>query len=252
MNTRFMKIEYPDRTNPCDQDEEFIHLCSGNGKEKIRIHDYDRFYTVPGLYEEVVYNKLKCDSPRVITDLLKEEIQKNRSENHESLRVLDFGAGNGIVGEHLKESLDCDAVVGIDIIEEAKQAAERDRPDLYDDYYVMDLSSPVNAEEKSLSKWQFNALVTVAALGFGDIPTQAFVNAYNMVDEGSWVAFNIKDTFLRNDDNTGYAETIHKLVSEGLKVYRKHRYRHRFSISGEQLHYYAIIGRKENAFLPVV
>ena len=248
----YLDIKYPDRTNPCDQDEEFIHLCTRSGKEKIRIHDYDRFYTVPGLYEEVVYNKLECDSPRVITDLLKEEIKKNGAENHGSLRVLDFGAGNGIVGEHLKDSLDCQTVVGVDIIEEARQAAKRDRPDLYDDYYVMDLSSPTKADEKSISKWQFNALVTVAALGFGDIPTQAFINAYNMVDEGSWVAFNIRDKFLKEDDDTGYAETIHKMVSESLNVYRQHHYCHRLSMSGEPIHYYAIIGRKETAFSPAV
>jgi SAM-dependent methyltransferase len=230
-----------------EQNEEWFHLVTEDGQEKIRIHDYDRVYDVPGLYEEVVYNKLQCDSPKVITGLLKETIER-QGEGDTPLRVLDFGAGNGIVGEYLQEVVDTETIVGVDIIDEAKKAVKRDRPEIYDDYYVMDLSQPNDKEKQDLDRWNFNALVTVAALGFGDIPTQAFINAFNMVEDQSWVVFNIKDRFLSDDDDTGYNEVLQEMISQSLHVYRKHHYCHRLSMAGEPLHYYAIVGRKEKGF----
>jgi len=247
MRTCDIQVAYPGRACAVEQDEEYFELVTDEGKERIRIHEYDRVYDVPGLYEEVVYNKLRCDSPQVITGLLKDTLQQHAG--HENpLRVLDFGAGNGIVGECLQDALDTETIVGVDIIEEAKNAVQRDRPDIYDDYFVMDLSQPDEQDCKRLNLCNFNALVTVAALGFGDIPTQAFINAFNLVENNSWVVFNIKDRFFSEDDDTGYNEMLQRMIGNSLKVYRKHHYRHRFSMSGEPLHYYAIVGRKENDF----
>jgi hypothetical protein len=242
-----LQIEYPSKACLLEQNEEWFNLVTGNGQERIRIHDYDRVYDVPGLYEEVVYNKLRCDSPQVITGLLKETMQKH-GESGASLRVLDFGAGNGMVGECLQAAFDTAAIVGVDIIDEAKKAVERDRPEIYADYYVMDLSQPDKAEKQSLCSWNFNALVTVAALGFGDIPTQAFINAFNIVENNSWIVFNIKDRFLSDADDTGYGETLQDMIGQSLKVYEKHHYCHRLSMAGEPLHYYAVIGRKDKDF----
>lgn len=247
MTTCDLQIEYPDNSCMMDQDEEFFHLITETGQQRIRIHEYDRVYDVPGLYEEVVYNRLQCDSPNVITDLLKEALQKHGNSN-EPLRVLDFGAGNGIVGECLRETVNTEAIVGIDIIEEAKKAVKRDRPEIYDDYYVMDLSQPKNHDNQKLSKWNFNALVTVAALGFGDIPTQAFINAFNTVEDNSWVVFNIKDRFFSEDDDTGYNEMLQDMIGNNLKVVKKHHYCHRLSMAGDPLYYYAVVGRKEDDF----
>jgi hypothetical protein len=247
MITCNVQIEYPDKSCILDQDEEFIRLISEDGKEKIRIHEYDRVYNVPGLYEEVVYNRLQCDSPRVITELLLESIQKHDGSD-ESLRILDFGAGNGIVGECLQEAVEPQSIVGIDIIEEAKKAVKRDRPEIYDEYYVMDLSQPDSRDQQQLAGWNFNALVTVAALGFGDIPTQAFINAFNIVEDNSWVVFNIKDRFFSEDDDSGYNQMLQEMIGNNLKVYKKHHYCHRLSMAGEPLYYYAVIGRKEDNF----
>jgi hypothetical protein len=230
-----------------EQNEEYFDLLTDEGRERIRIHEYDRVYDVPGLYEEVVYNKLQCDSPQVITDLLKTSMQVYHDMN-EPLRVLDFGAGNGIVGECLQEAVPTESIVGVDIIEEAKKAVQRDRPDIYDDYYVMDLSEVDEGDKQKLNRWNFNALVTVAALGFGDIPTQAFVNAFTLIDNNSWVVFNIKDRFFSADDETGYSDMLQQMIGNSLNVVKKHHYCHRLSMAGKPLHYYAIVGRKENDF----
>lgn len=247
MGSYNLQIEYPSKECMLEQNEEWFHLMTEDGQECIRIHEYDRVYDVPGLYEEVVYNKLQCDSPQVITGLLKETMEKY-GEGDASLRVLDFGAGNGIVGECLQETIDTETIVGIDIIDEAKKAVKRDRPEIYDGYYVMDLSQPDDKDTQTLERWNFNALVTVAALGFGDIPAQAFINAFNIVENNSWVVFNIKDRFLSDTDDTGYSEMMQKMFGQSLNVYRKHHYCHRLSMAGDPLHYYAIVGRKEKDF----
>lgn len=247
MSNNKLQVAYPGKECMVEQNEEYFDLVTDNGRERILIHEYERVYDVPGLYEEVVYNKLQCDSPQVITSLLKDSMQKHGS-TRKSLRVLDFGAGNGIVGECLQEAVETESIVGVDIIEEAKRAVQRDRPDIYDDYYVMDLSDVDEGDKQKLDRWNFNALVTVAALGFGDIPTQAFVNAFNLIENNSWVVFNIKDRFFSEDDETGYNEILQQMIGNSLKVIKKHPYCHRLSMAGEPLHYYAIVGRKENDF----
>jgi SAM-dependent methyltransferase len=237
------KVKYPEKGCRRDQDEEWITLVSEGRTEKIRLHDYEKLYSVPGLYEEVVYDKLQCNSPQVVCSMLKEEIEKTK-EQAARLRVLDFGAGNGIVGECLDKEIGCDAIVGVDIVEEALEATSRDRPGLYDDYYVMDLSKLNDHKEKQLAKWDFNALVTVAALGYNHIPTHAFLNVYNLLDDGAWVAFNIKDRFLSEEDSSGYREILLAMMGDSLTILQERCYCHRLSLSGEQLDYCAIVGRK--------
>ena len=51
-------------------------------------------------------------------------------------------------------------------------------------------------------------------------------------------------------DDTGFSRMIRELIfSEYLDVYHIERYRHRFSIEGKPLYYFAIAGRK-NADVP--
>jgi predicted TPR repeat methyltransferase len=241
MQLHDFKISFPENADRLDQDEEWILLRSEGQQKKIRLHDYGEIYNVPGLYEEVVYTRLKCDSPRVISSMLKKELE---ASDRETLRVLDFGAGNGMAGECLEEKIPCETLVGIDIIPEAVSAASRDRPGLYDDYYVMDLCELGKDEADLLSKWKFNTLVTIAALGYGDIPSRAFVNAFNLLEDGAWIAFNIKDRFLIEEDGSGFKETLDTMFDHCLQILQYERYCHRFSMSGEPLHYVAIVGRK--------
>jgi predicted TPR repeat methyltransferase len=245
MNCEKFKIRYPEKECTLDQDEEWVTIVAQDSTEKIKLHDYEKFYEIPGLYEKVIYDKLKCDSHRVICELLNTEIEK-AVFNKNKLRVLDFGAGNGVVGECLDKVVGCQILVGFDIIQQARDAVERDRPKLYDQYYVMDISQMDECKQKILNEWNFNALVTVGALGYGDIPPQAFINAFNTIEDRGWIAFNIKDRFLNGDDDTGYKDTLKAMMGDCLEVLQKKRYCHRLSLSGESLYYYAIIGRKVN------
>ena len=237
-----VEVVIPEECRKLDQNEEWIEIVIDGKAERVRLHDYGRFYEIPGFYDQF-YQDLQCRSPQVVCEALKQQIHR-WGENRNPLRVLDFGAGNGQVGERLSRELNCRKLVGLDIIPEARAAAMRDRPDIYDEYYVMDLANLSEISHKNLTQWNFNTLVTVAALGFGDIGAQAFANACNLMPDGAWVAFNIKDRFLTDTDESGFSQTIEILMEDGFELLESRRYRHRFSLAGEPLHYHVIVGRK--------
>jgi predicted TPR repeat methyltransferase len=241
-----VEIVIPEECRKLDQNEEWIQIAVDGKIQKVRLHDYGRFYEIPGLYDQF-YGTLSCQSPEVVCRALKEQMVKH-GEDCKPLRALDFGAGNGQVGERLSKELGCATLVGLDILPEARAAALRERPDVYDDYYVMDLADPDDQARDTLAQWNFNTLVTVAALGFGDIGTRAFANAYNLMSDGAWVAFNIKDRFLSDTDESGFSETIEQLIENGFELLESHRYCHRFSLAGAPLHYHVMVGRKHGRF----
>ena len=243
------RIQFPpsDVRELC-QDEVYFYLMEGDSKEKIRLHDYHRIFEVPGLYEQVVYERLKCQSPATVVDVLRYSVSQCQRHLNE-LRVLDLGAGNGMVGEELKKQ-GVSRLIGVDIIPEARAATERDRPGIYDAYYVMDFCSLSDNERDELKSWSVDCLISVAALGFGDIPAEAFLEAFNMVGKEGFVAFNVKETFLDRRDDSGFSQLVRELIfSEYLDLDHLQRYRHRFSVEGEPLYYFALGGRK-NADVP--
>jgi len=244
------RIQFPpENSTRLAQSEVIFHLVENDKRHQLRFHDYDELYKRPGLYEQVFYERLQCNSPVKVAEILEETLTAN-SEQIFGLRVLDLGAGNGIMGEELKKHGVC-RLVGADIIPEARDAAWRDRPDVYDDYVVADFSDLTGAQREELESWRFNALTVVAALGFADIPVEAFVPALNLVEDGGWVAFNIKETFLQESDNSGFSAFIRKLIfSEYLEVHHLERYRHRLSMEGQPLYYYAMVARKKKDVPP--
>ena len=87
--------------------------------------------------------------------------------------------------------------------------------------------------------------MTTAALGFDDIPPEAFSEAYGIAAEGAWIAFNIKADFLEEDEESGFRGLIRRIVRDGaLEVLATRRSIHRLSIAGEPLEYMAVVGRK--------
>lgn len=73
---------------------------------------------------------------------------------------------------------------------------------------------------------ELNLLTSVAALGFGDIPPEAFRAAYNLVADGGWVAFTLKDGFYTEGDVSGYHAMLRRATTEGaLELTAEERYR---------------------------
>jgi SAM-dependent methyltransferase len=234
-----------DASATADQDEEWCEVEQDGRTRRIRFHDYDAIYSIPGLYESLIYEQLRCESPRVIARLLASELER-RDADPADLRVLDLGAGNGIVGEELA-AIGAGHLVGVDIIESAAEAAERDRPDVYDDYVVADVTDPRSRER--LDSHDLNAMTCVAALGFGDIPPEAFCEALRRINTPGLVAYTIKEKFLGEEDPSGFSDLVARLDEEGsLVTLAQERYQHRLSWTGKPLYYYAVVAEKRVDF----
>ncbi len=243
MTPASFSIELPDAP-PRPQDEETVVVRLEDGREEeIRLHEYARMYSTPGLYESVVQDLLESRSPQHVSAMMADEWRRLGHRLNE-LRVLDVGAGNGVVGELLaKEGVDF--LVGLDNIPEAEAAAERDRPGIYSAYLTADLTALGSAEREQLVSYGFNGLTCVGALGFGDIPPEAFAQALNLTGDGSLIGFTIKEDFLQDGAKEGFAGFIQSLVDRGrLEVLRRERFRHRRAVTGESLYYVAVVGLK--------
>lgn len=226
-----------------DQDQEWCEVSINGKRHRIRFHDYHKIFEIPGLYELIFYDALGCTSPSRIAHLLDDIIQ-DFGDDVDGLRVLDVGAGNGMVGDELKRR-GAERVVGVDIIDQAMNAQKRDRPEVYEDYVVADLTDLPEQDEEKLRKHRFNCLSTVAALGYGDIPPQAFIKALDLVETPAWLAFNIKESFLHEQDDSGFARLVRKLARDQvIRIEGYRRYQHRRSVDGKPLYYVAMVARK--------
>jgi len=235
-------IDIPDNDPNLDQNEEWFVLRTAAGEECLRIHDYSRIYEIPGLYEEVITRRLKCQSPQVVCGMLMQGLSQ-AGEEERPLSILELGAGNGIVGECLRNQVPTCSLVGMDIIPQAREAAFRDRPGVYADYHVLDLTSLDPEQKRQLQSRRFNVLLTVGSLGFDDIPIQAFSQALELLEPQAWLAFNIKETFLEDTDSSGFRETVQSMVGQDLDFLQSRQYCHRYSLFGTPLYYRAIVGR---------
>lgn len=237
-----LAVQFPDVVG-LTQDEEWFKATVDGVEKKIRFHDYADIFSVPGLYEELFYGRLKCSSPKTLAGLLGDALKK-AGVAPSSLRCLDVGAGNGMVGEELAR-LGVSSVVGVDILAEAATATTRDRPGLYADYVVADLTALTGAQRTRLTATKPNLLSTVAALGFGDIPSLAFTTAWNLVATPSWVVFNIKQDFLDEKYQHGFSLLVRRLREKGLFELRAEvAYTHRLALDGAPLPYVGLVGVK--------
>jgi SAM-dependent methyltransferase len=226
-----------------DQDEEWCDAVLDGRRIRIRFHDYHQIFGFPGLYEQLFYDTLECTSPRVVRTLLARALEEQGIDASE-LRVLDVGAGNGMVGEEIR-ALGAGTIHGVDIIEEAAQATARDRPGVYDGYLVADLTALAPARRAELAACGFNTMTTVAALGFGDIPPAAFAAAFNLVETPGLIAFTIKEDFVSAHDASGFSRLINRMFAdEVITPLAEEHYRHRLSVRGEPLYYIAFVARK--------
>lgn len=238
-----LRIALPDSARSYGQDSEWCVVELGGKWQEFRFHDYDRIYEVEGLYERLFYDILQCSSTGVLRKALGEELERAEVPPGE-LRVLDLGAGNGIMAHELAE-LGVEYMVGVDLLPEAAAAAERDRPDAYRDYHVLDMSTLSAGELEALRRHRPNALTCVAALGFGDIPPECFATAFDLVEPDGWIVFTIKEDFLSEGDTSGFSRLISEAVDGGmLELVWTQRYPHRLATDGTPLQYTGVVGRK--------
>jgi predicted TPR repeat methyltransferase len=242
--TRY-ELTFPSE-NGLSQDQEWCVVRAKGFERRVRFHDYGEIYELPGLYEQLFYEHMECQSPQTVAGLLTRELARS-GVDPSSLRVFDVGAGNGMVGEQLAD-MGSGTIVGVDIIPQAAAAADRDRPGLYDDYLVLDLTALDDDIRRDIESRRLNALTCVAALGFGDIPPAAFATAYDVLTPDAWLAFSIKTDFLDEEGNSGFATLIRELEDRDMiEIRARKRYRHRLSSCGDPVHYVALVATKRSA-----
>jgi len=243
VNKRYNIKFPPNEPFTLGQDEAFFTLLEEDENKKIRFHDYHLIYSRKGLYEQLFYERLKCTSPQKISKSLYNVVNEFTG-SFTSLRVLDLGAGNGMMGNELFK-LGVARIIGLDVIPEASGACERDYPGIYDSYYILDLNDK-KSDIEDLKSWELNCMSTIAAIGFDDIPPFTFLRAFNLIQDNGWIAFNIKDSFFENEEISNFSVMVKKiLIQNYLEVYLIEKYRHRISIDGLPLYYYSIIGKKK-------
>jgi hypothetical protein len=226
-----------------DQTQESLLVRYADGTaDAFRLHEYTRVYGVPGLYEEVVQQRLKCASPRTLADLLLACAASARLQPAD-IAVFDLGAGNGVMGEALRER-GVPTLVASDNIAAARDAALRDRPDLYADYLVGDTDDLPQVPEL-IDAHGLNALVAAGALGLGHISAASFHRLWSRFPAGAWFAVSLHVDLAEpggsdfGDYLAGFEER-----DDGGEIVLRVRFRHRLTMAGDPITYLAIIARK--------
>jgi len=230
-------IELPDNSLSLLPSEEYFFIVHNGLKEKIKLQDYQKIYQVTGLYDQIV-SLLKYNTPEVLSTLLTNELQKAASTISQ-LTILELGAGNGIAGELLKNS-GAKKIYGVDIIEEAYDAMNRERPNVYEKYFVEDLSMISSETSKILSKINFNCLFCSSALSH--IPPSAFSYAFDLMNSHAWIVVNL---WITSGFEKGTGALIKQMQAEKtLKIIKQHNYQHRLTVGGEAIMCTGIVAQK--------
>jgi hypothetical protein len=226
-----------------EQHEEVLTVRWDDGREEsMRLHEYERVYAVPGLYEEVVQERLECASPGVLADAVIAEAGA-AGVGAAELRAFDLGAGNGVVGEELA-ARGIRVVAGADNIDAARAAAERDRPGLYTEY-LTDALEDWARTERLIADHGLNLLTAAGALGRGHIPQPAFARLWDLFPSGSWLAVTVHEELARpGDEDIGDWLAAMQAGDGATEIVHREAFRHRLTMAGDPITYLVIVGRR--------
>lgn len=245
-----MKLEQPGFTAelaPQDDPEigqELILVSYDDGRvEQLRLHDYERVYALPGVYEQIVTERLQCRSPWVIARMLGRCADALGWERR-LLRVLDVAAGNGVSGEALAaEGLGVAGRYGTDIVDWARLAALRDRPQAYDQYVTLDLLSLSSAERALVAGWGCALLCCVAPVGSyrSALPPAALAAAASLLSDDALIAYMHDPAQGEHDPMT--AQLLGEARGARAELLGRCRYVHRRTVNGAPFEMDAVVWR---------
>jgi hypothetical protein len=231
--------------------QEVIRVRHADGRtEELRLHDYDRLYALPGVYEQIVQDRLGCRSPAELAGMLGHAAD-GLGWDRTAVRVLDIAAGNGVSGEAL-QAAGLHPVLGTDIVESAREAALRDRPGLYDQYLTLDLLALTADERAAITALGANALSCVAPVGVhgSELPPPALVAAASLLAPDALVVY-------MHDPRRGVPDAMTAEVwAAGLgragtdvqaEVLERRRYVHRRTVNGAPFEMDGVVWRLRRA-----
>jgi hypothetical protein len=209
--------------------QERIRVRHADGRvQELRLHDYEQLYALPGVYEQIVSERLECRSPQELAGILAEVIDA-LGWDRAQMRVIDIAAGNGISGEALA-AVGLRPVLGSDIVPAARAAALRDRPGLYDDYLTLDLLGLSDRERAQIAALKATILCCVAPVGEGGLPPAALAAAAGLLAGDGLVAY-LHDVNLGRPDPVTPRFWRDHLGADAEELVRR-RYVHRRTING--------------------
>lgn len=226
-----------------DQTDESLVVSHPDGTtEQFRLHDYQRVYAIPGLYEEVVQRRLRCESPDRLASLLIASAADAGIEPS-GLAVFDLAAGNGVVGEELR-ARGVGTLIASDNVTAARDAAQRDRPGLYAEYLVGDTDDLPQVAEL-IREHEINALVAAGALGLGHISADSFHRLWSAFGEGALFAVCLL-VDLAEPGGSDFGDYLagFEARDDGGEILVRERFRHRLTMGGDPIEYVAIVARK--------
>jgi hypothetical protein len=238
-----MRAELTEQDDPVPG-REIIRVHYDDGRtEELRLHDYERLYELPGVYEQIVDVRLGCRSPQVFARLLAETVDRIGWER-ENVRVIELAAGNGMSGEALlAERLR--PVLGTDIVPAARAAALRDRPGVYGAYRTLDLLDLSVEQRDALVDLRADAVNCVAPVGEAarQLPPRALTVAVALLAPDALVAYLHDPSHGVPDPVTDalWAEELGSgVVAEELE---RRRYIHRRTVNGAPYEADAVVWR---------
>ena len=219
-----------------------MRFASGRRK-RIELHDYDRMYAIPGLYEEVVHRRLRCASPAKLAEVLLRVAELEGRPPH-LLRVLDLGAGNGIVGEELR-ARGVRVLAATDSAKRAREAAARDRPGLYAPYVLADANGQPAELGSVVRELGINCVVCAGALGFEHIEAHSLVELWDLLPPGAMFALTVHERLAEpGASEVGDELALLRAGEADTEIVISERFVHRLTIAGDPIHYLAIGARK--------
>jgi hypothetical protein len=236
-----LRAELAEQDDP-EIGRELIRVTHEDGEvEELRLHDYERLYALPGVYEQIVQERLGCASPARIAAMLAGAADE-AGWPREQVRVIDVAAGNGVSGEALvHEGLR--PVLGTDIVPAARAAAQRDRPGVYGSYETLDLLSRTDATAAQLGALRANAASCVAPVGDrpGQVPTEALVTVAGLLTADALVAY-MHDPRVAERDVVTAELWRERLGAQATEVARE-RYLHRRTVNGGSYEMVGVVWR---------
>jgi acyl dehydratase len=215
--------------------------------EEVALHDYARVYALPGVYEQIVQEDLGCRSPAVVAEMLG-AVLDDLGRARASARVIDIAAGNGVSGEALAAA-GIMAVLGTDIVPEARAAAQRDRPGAYGEYLTLDLTALTDAQIAQVRELRADALTCVSPVGNGggQVPPAALTAAAALLTDDALVVH-------LHDPRGGAVDVIDEAFwparlgpATSAMCVAHRRYLHRFLVNGNPYELEAAVWRVRRA-----
>jgi SAM-dependent methyltransferase len=238
-------VTLEDGAERAPDEEAFTVRFESGRKQRIELHDYDRMYAIAGLYEEVVQRRLRCASPAKLADVLLRVAEMQGRAPH-LLRVLDIGAGNGLVGEELR-ARGVQVLVGTDSARRARDAANRDRPGLYASYVVADANGQPAELGTLVRELGINCIVCAGALGFEHIEAHSLAELWDLLPHGAMFALTVHEQLAQpGASDVGDELELLRAGHAGTEIVVSERFQHRIKVGGGAIYYLSIGARKRD------